>query len=592
MENRIGKTSPEFQMIAKLCFRLLPVQILLSIVAVANGTISSLFASNYIDAHALSAVGLYSSVRLFISAAGVLLLGGSQILVGKYMGKNQPSEAHNIFSLNMVVSILLGLLVSIVLAATAVFDLTKCFTQDVQVREHFNQYLLGSAIGIFPQLLGQQLSGFLSLENRTNRTIVASIVCVVATVALNYLFVAVLQLETFGLAAASSFGLWVFFLVEAQPYFAGNAELRFHLKNLRWEKCRQIVTTGLTGALSNGYLAIRSVCVNALLLHYVGAFGLSAFVACNSFLDFFWAIPAGMCAVSRMLISVSTGEEDRVSLQEIMRVMFFRFVPVMAVVAVVVCAAAEPLTYLYYQDPSEPVFQMTVWGFRILPLCMPLSVVCMHFVCYGQATNKHFLVHVLSVFDSLISVSLFGALLIPVLGIRGIYLANVINGVISIVIIVIYAWCCRKGFPKTMEALMTIPKEFGVPQENRIDITVNSMDDAVGVSSRIQPFCWEKGIDRRKAYFAALAVEEMVTVIVEHGFCKQKHAIVLRVACKGDRVILRIKDNCKPVDPAKNQGLMNPQDPTAHIGIRLVYSIAQDVKYQNILGMNTLTLKF
>ena len=34
-------------------------------------------------------------------------------------------------------------------------------------------------------------------------------------------------------------------------------------------------------------------------------------------------------------------------------------------------ACAVPLTRLFYRDPSEPVYMMTVWGLRILPLCRP-----------------------------------------------------------------------------------------------------------------------------------------------------------------------------------------------------------------------------
>jgi Na+-driven multidrug efflux pump len=61
-------------------------------------------------------------------------------------------------------------------------------------------------------------------------------------------------------------------------------------------------------------LAIRGVVVNMLLVQYVGSVGISAFTAANTLLGLFWAIPNGMLAVSRMLISISVGEEDRKTL--------------------------------------------------------------------------------------------------------------------------------------------------------------------------------------------------------------------------------------------------------------------------------------
>lgn len=590
MEKILKNISSDFKLIEQLCFRLLPVQILLAIVGVANGIFSSLFASNYIGTQALSAVGLYGPIRLFTSAFGMMLLGGSQILVGQFIGKNQLSKANNVFSLNVIISVLFGFVVSIVLVIVAVLDLTDLFTHDVEIRKHFNQYLLGSAIGIFPQLMGQQLSGFLSLENRMNRTTVASIACILSTVVLNYFFIVVLQLDAFGLAAASSLGIWVFFLVQAHYYFKGNSELSFSAKNLDWKISRQLFTTGLSGALGNGYMTLRSIIVNALLLSYVGSIGLSSFVACNTFLEVFWAIPTGMCAVSRIMISISIGEEDRTTLRDIMRVALFRYVPIMTIIALLICFSAEYLTLLYCQDVTSSMFEMTTWGFRILPFCMPLSIICMHFVCYGQASRKHFLVHLVSLFDSVVSVSLFSFLLVPSFGIKGVYFANVINGIISIMIILVYS-CVKVGhFPHSLDNLMVIPKDFGVSRKARIDITLHTMEEAIGVSRQIYDFCLNKGIDNRRTYFSSLALEEMATVIIEQGFKKPKHAIVLRVTCKDDIVILRLKDNCKPFNYTDIKELIYPQDPVAHIGIRMIRAIAKDVNYQKILGMNSLTI--
>ena len=71
-------------------------------------------------------------------------------------------------------------------------------------------------IGLVPLIVGQQLSAFLSLENRTRRTIIASVAFILTNLALNFLFVQVMRLEAFGLALASSLGLWVFFAIQAQ----------------------------------------------------------------------------------------------------------------------------------------------------------------------------------------------------------------------------------------------------------------------------------------------------------------------------------------------------------------------------------------
>jgi hypothetical protein len=212
--------------------------------------------------------------------------------------------------------------------------------------------------------------------------------------------------------------------------------LRLDLRGARREASGEIFKVGVPGALSYGYQSIRGLIVNMLTLGFVGSMGVSAFAASNSFLGLFWAIPGGMLAVSRMMISVSVGEEDRESLQNVMRIMFLRYLPLMSVIALALMAAAVPLTHLYYQDPGEPVFMMTVWGFRILPLSMPLSIILMHFVCYAQVSGKKLMMHLLPLVDGVLGSAISTALLIPFMGMNSVYWANVINGIVTTVIIV------------------------------------------------------------------------------------------------------------------------------------------------------------
>lgn len=186
------------------------------------------------------------------------------------------------------------------------------------------------------------------------------------------------------------------------------------MRSLQWAETGAILKTGLPGAASNSYQTLRSFLLNKLIVAFVGSVGISAFAAANNLLGIVWALPSGMLAVSRLMMSVSIGEEDRRTLTDVMRVMFRRFLPLMGAVCVLIIVCAEPLTRIFYRDPAEPVYMMTVWGLRLLPLCMPLSIVYMHFVCYGQASGKQLYVHVLTALDGAVCVVAFTALTIRI----------------------------------------------------------------------------------------------------------------------------------------------------------------------------------
>ena len=236
---------------------------------------------------------------------------------------------------------------------------------------------------------------------------------------------------------------------------------------------------------------------------------------------------------------------------------------------------------------------MTVWAFRILPFCMPLSVISMHFVCYGLASNKQGFVHVMALLDGVVCVSVFTALLIPYLGMNAVYIANVLNGVVTTIVILLYAIIKKKGMPRNMEELMVIPEDFGVKDEERLVFAIRGIDDVIGISEEIQSFCTEKGIDGKRSLYASLSMEEMAGNVVKHGFASDKrpHHAFARVVHKNDDVILCIKDDCRAFDPVARYRISDKKDRTANIGIRIVTAMAKNVCYQNILGLNVLNIK-
>lgn len=54
---------------------------------------------------------------------------------------------------------------------------------------------------------------------------------------------------------------------------------------------------------------------------------------------------------------------------------------------------------------------------------------------------------------------------------------------------------------------------------------------------------------------------------------------------------MRIKDDCVPFDPATRKQLSDPDDITKNIGIRMIYKLATDIEYKNMLGLNVLTAR-
>ena len=581
------------QIIKKLMFTLLPTQVLLAFVYQINNFISSYFASNYLGIEAMGAIGLASPISMFIGAIVTILSGGCAIVCGKYLGQNEFKKLQEVFTLDMVLTLFVGFLFMFVFGGMALFNLTGFFTNDQSIRILFNHYLLGQAIGFIPIVATGQLSCFLLLENQNRISLIGIIVNIITGYLLDYLFINILNLGVFGLSLASSLSSWLLVFIQASYFFTKKSLLKFNFKKIVFKHAKDIIHIGLPGAISYIFQTFRGLILNKLLENNIGSVAVSAFAGANNIMNLLWSIPVGMLAVSRLLMSLAVGEEDKTSLLDVMKNMYRRYIPMMLVINALTILCAKPLTSIYFKPDNQPIFDMTSNGLRILPLCMCFSIIYMHFNCYGQASNKQIYIHTLSFMDGVFSVVLFSMLLIKPLGINGVYIANVLNGVLTTIYIVGYAWLMNKKMPRNIEDLMVIPKDFGVEEKDRIDISVDTIEEAVEIAKQVQSFCKEKGIDERRSYLAGLAMEEMATNVIEHGFTKdkKKHSIDVRVSYKDGDVIMRIKDNCVPFDPAMRLEAIKENDITKNIGIRLVYKIAKQIDYHNILGLNILTIK-
>ena len=584
--------SSEYKLKTRLFFKLLPYQVLLLIITAVNGIVDTLYASNMIGQTAMSAIGLFGPLNHFLYAASIMFVSGSQVLYGRYLARDRFRINH-LFTVTLVISGGLGLLTSGLLTL-GVYTGASCILVDTQPDlQILNDYIMGQVIGIPALIVGQQLFSFMSLENRRKWTMTASIICFAVNVIGDHVLIAFCHWDTFGLGLSTSISEWVFLAVLAVYYILKKSEWKFSLKGCDWHDTMQIVKLGYSGALSRFVEMFRCLIVNFLVMEYVGSVGISSFAASNSVLAVIWPIPFGMVAVARMMFAISLGEEDRRSLVEIMKIVLTKgMLLVLAFVAGLILLA-EPLTQLFYRDPSDPIYSYTVMGFRLMPLCMPLAVWSLVYVPYAQAAERKVISVVLPIVDGMVGVVVCSLILIPLMQMNGLYLSNILNGFICAAVILIGAWLALKRFPRSLEDMMAIPQRIGVGPEERIDISVTSMEEVTDVSRRISEFCRQRGIDARRSFFASLCMEEMAGNVVEHGFSldNKQHSVDIRVVHKEDRIILRIRDDCSEFDPSAYHKAMQSDQEGRNVGIRLIYGIAEKVDYQNLLGMNVLTIR-
>ena len=587
----INALANEDNLVGKLFFSMLPVQILILAMGAVNSIVDGAMAGRYIDASTVGVIGLYYSMISVINALGAVLLGGTTVLCGRYMGRGDMEKTEGVFSLNLTLTLGVSAFLTLV---SVLFPgpIATLLGANEDLKGDLMKYTLGFAVGIIPMMMAQQISSFLQMERQSLRGYIGIAGMVISNVALDVLLVAVLRLGVFGLAIATSLSNTIYFLILAPYYLTSKAQLKFGIKKILWSVTGRLVKIGIPGALLVFCLAIRGLAINRILLTYAGSDGLSAMSAFSMVSGIFIAFCLGNGSVVRMLVSVFVGEKDKGSIKEVVKTAMTKGLILSIVVAVIIFLISPILTSIFFPDKASNVYHLTHQLLIVYSFCVPLVLIAQVLTNYLQAMGHNLFVNIQSVFDGFFSMVIPALLLAPIMGAFGVWIANPIGIILTILLVPIYNIIYWKRMPANIDEAMFMGPDFGIPPERSLSIFVHNMEEVSETSEIVQNFCRDNNIDEKAGYYAALSLEEMAGNVITHGFGhdNKTHTLNIRVVSREDDIMLRIKDDCIPFDPRTYAELVTDENSFDNIGIRMTYKIADDVSYQNMFGLNALTI--
>ena len=174
---------------------------------------------------------------------------------------------------------------------------------------------------------------------------------------------------------------------------------------------------------------------------------------------------------------------------------------------------------------------------------------------------------------------------------------NIVDGLVGYAIVAlcgpVYAVLFWKRIPRTLSEWVTIPEDFGAAEDERLDASIHSLEEAMTISGEVQRFCEARNVDKKKAYYSALALEELCLGIIKDRFeaDRKKHTIEVRVLHKGEDIFMSLKDDCIPYNPQERADFIDPKDDSPKsMSIRLFMGIVKETEYQLTLGINVFTV--
>ena len=579
-------------MLSRLFFKLLPVQVLIVAMGAVNSIVDGTVAGRCIDSGTVGVVGLHYSFVKILEATGAVLLGGTAVLCGRSMGSGDLKKTNALFSLNLTLTFIFGVIFT---SFSFIFPGTMAdiLGANSELKPELVTYITGYAIGIIPQLLAQQMASFLQMERQSRRGYAGIAGMIVTNVTLDLLLVAVFHMGVMGLALATSVSNWVYFLILVPYFISKHSHLKYEWNNICWSEIIPMLKIGFPGAMLIFCIALRGMVLNRIILRYAGDDGLSAQSALAMIVGLFIAFALGIGATLRMLVSVAFGERDKDSLKKLIKISFIKTLPLSLAVTLAVMLLSSPISFLFFPDRSSTVYRYSQQLFFIYACCIPLIVMCQIVANYLQAGEHNLFVNIISIFDGFFSMVIPSLILAPILGALGVWLANPIGIILTLLLSVGYACVFWRRVPQSSDEWLLLKEDFDVPDENRLTVEISSMVDVTDTASKIQEFCNRHNIDRKTSFYSALCLEEMAGNVVRHGFNSdnKSHSAEARILVTDEGVQIRLKDDCQPFDPMEMAELISDAEPEKNIGLRMVRKLAKDMTYQNMMGLNVLCIK-
>ena len=544
----------------------------------------------------IAAYGLISPLMFVFVLFGAIISSGSRNRFTRLVGEGKVAEANGIFSLSWVLAVGMALICMVV---------TLVFSEEISIMlgasgnaanllDKAKAYLIGISFGL-PAMNGiRVLSAYMIIDGDKNRTVIATLVMTIVNILLDLFVAFVIHGDTFEMGVTTSIGYYVSLAILLGHFDMKGIILKFDLKSIDWRERVNIFKTGLPTGVCRISNTIRSALMNNMLAIVASSGAIAAYTVHRSADGFLNPITIGMADTVAMIAGILMGEQDRPKMRFLLKTsVYATFVDTLGV-AVIVFFAARPFASLYIVNDPEALDYATR-AVQCYAIGMPFYGLNLIYLNYLQGIGK-------STLSSIIGFLLEGGLLVlsayvmlPFFSQEAIWMAFPVT---QLVLHIIYS-CIIYGYSrkyklkrkKVWDKILLLQDSFDVPDEDKIDRSVYTIEEAVEVSKEAWDFCTEHGCDPKLRYAISLSVEEIAVNIIRRGFNDGKnHCVDIRVIKKGDEYMVRMRDNCEMFDPKNELEQLPDEDKQSHYGLRTAFSMAKDVQYTSMLKLNNLVI--
>ena len=325
--------------------------------------VDGLFVSNLIGTDALSAINLTAPVIQLVTAVSTMLATGGSAVIMKKMGEQKTDEAKEDFTFLIIVNVIVGL----VMCAAGYLAMDFIFAGmnlSPAVEGYCVEYLSRYLIFTVPILLMNNFTLYMIASEKAVLSLICSVTGGILNMALDYVFIAGLDMGIGGAAVATGLGYSVTAVAGLFVFSRKKSLLHFKKPVFRIRVLGSAASNGCSEMATALVTGIVTMVFNWTMLHYVGEDGVAAVTIIMYVLMFASSLYTGYSYGVAPMLSFYYGEQNREKLKKLVGLSM----KVIAVISVITAAASfvmtRPLVSVFART-DNPVYDLAVTGNRI-----------------------------------------------------------------------------------------------------------------------------------------------------------------------------------------------------------------------------------
>ena len=409
------------------------------------GVVDGLFVSNYAGKTAFAAINLVMPFIMVLGGMGFMIGTGGTALVAKVLGEEEKKEANRYFSMMVLVTLLLGVALSVVgvifmRPVSRLLGATEAMMDDCVL---YGRIVIAFT---FTFMLQNVFQSFLIVAEKPKLGLGVTVAAGVTNMVLDALFVGGFGWGIAGAAVATGLSQCVGGILPLIYFLRpNNSLLRLRKTRLELRPILKACGNGSSELMSNISSSFVSMLYNFQLLRFAGEDGVSAYGVLMYVQFIFVAIYVGYAVGSAPIVGFHYGAKNHNELKNLLRKSTLLMASSGVVLTILAMALAGPLAKIFV-GYDQGLYDLTRHAFRVFAYSFLLAGFNIFASSFFTALNNGVVSAAISFLRTLIFQTASVLLLPLVLGVDGVWWAIFAAEVFASLISVAFLFAKRERY--------------------------------------------------------------------------------------------------------------------------------------------------